>query len=466
LAVDKKNKSVLEVDNEFLDDISQLIHEKSDAALKNIIADLYDFDIAVIIDNLKEDEDAFYLFSLLDDKTASEVILEINDDRREYITEKLSGEKISDIVAEMYSDDATDFVSELDTDVKDKVLENLDKKDKEDYHEVKELLSYDENTAGGIMGKEYIAVNEYLTVAEALKEIQEKADEVDQFYNVWVVDNDNKLAGIMSLKRLILALKNPDKMIKDVMNSDVISVDANMDQEEVAKIFQSYDLVSIPVVDSNNRVIGKISIDDIVDVIEEEYSENVARMAGTDAEELEKKSPFQIAKLRLPWLMVTLFIELIAVFVVQSHNEILEKIILLAAFMPIISAISGNTGLQSAAIVVRGIDTGNVNISRWWQPLIRQFKTNLLIGSAVALVVGVLGFALSDIDKPRFGLSVAISMFLSINIAGLMGTMSPMISKRLGFDPALTSGPFETAFQDVIGISIFLTVSTYLLTHT
>ena len=466
MAVDKKNKSVLEVDNEFLDDISQLIHEKSDAALKNIIADLYDFDIAVIIDNLKEDEDAFYLFSLLDDKTASEVILEINDDRREYITEKLSGEKISDIVAEMYSDDATDFVSELDTDVKDKVLENLDKKDKEDYHEVKELLSYDENTAGGIMGKEYIAVNEYLTVAEALKEIQEKADEVDQFYNVWVVDNDNKLAGIMSLKRLILALKNPDKMIKDVMNSDVISVDANMDQEEVAKIFQSYDLVSIPVVDSNNRVIGKISIDDIVDVIEEEYSENVARMAGTDAEELEKKSPFQIAKLRLPWLMVTLFIELIAVFVVQSHNEILEKIILLAAFMPIISAISGNTGLQSAAIVVRGIDTGNVNISRWWQPLIRQFKTNLLIGSAVALVVGVLGFALSDIDKPRFGLSVAISMFLSINIAGLMGTMSPMISKRLGFDPALTSGPFETAFQDVIGISIFLTVSTYLLTHT
>jgi len=466
LASEKKNKSVLEVDSEFLDDISQLIKEKSDAALKNILADLYDFDIAVIIDNLEEDGDAFYLFTLLDDETASEVILEINDDRREYITEKLSGEKISDIVSKMYSDDATDFVSELDTDVKDEVLENLDKKDKEDYHEVKELLSYHENTAGGIMGKEYIAVNEYLTVADALKEIQEKADEVDQFYNVWIVDNDNKLAGIMSLKRLILALKEPDKLIKDVMNSDVISVEASMDQEEVAKIFQSYDLVSIPVVDSDYRVIGKISIDDIVDVIEEEYSENVARMAGTDAEELEKKSPFQIAKLRLPWLMVTLLIELIAVFVVQSHHEILQKIILLAAFMPIISAISGNTGLQSAAIVVRGIDTGNVNISRWWQPLIRQFKTNLLIGTAVALVVGILGFVLSDNDKSRFGLSVAISMFLSINIAGLMGTMSPMISKRLGFDPALTSGPFETAFQDVIGISIFLSVSTFLLTHT
>ncbi|MEO6695041.1 MAG: magnesium transporter [Ignavibacteria bacterium] len=466
MAADKRNKSVLEVDSEFLEDISQLIHESSDAALKNILADLYDFDIAVIIDNLKESEDAFYLFSLLNDETASEVILEINDDIREYITEKLSGEKISDIVSEMYSDDATDFVSELQTNIKDEVLENLDRKDREDYHEVKELLSYDENTAGGIMGKEYIAVNEYLNVAEALKEIQDQAEEVDQFYNVWVVDNDNKLAGIMSLKRLIIALKDPAKLIKDVMNSDVISVEAHMDQEEVAKIFQSYDLVSIPVVDAHNRVIGKISIDDIVDVIEEEYTENVARMAGTDAEELEKKSPFQIAKLRLPWLLITLFIELIAVFVVQSHNEILQKIILLAAFMPIISAISGNTGLQSAAIVVRGIDTGTINITRWWKPLIRQFKTNLLIGSAVALIVGILAFALSDIDELRFGLSVAISMFLSINIAGLIGTMSPMISKKLGFDPAITSGPFETAFQDVIGISIFLTVATFLLTHT
>lgn len=465
MAEDKKNKSVLDVDSDFLNDITDLIHEKSDAALINILADLYDFDIAVIIDNLKEEEDAFYLFSLLKDETASEVILEINDDIREYITEKLSGKKISDIVSEMYSDDATDFVSELDTETKHEVLENLDKIDKDDYQEVRELLSYDENTAGGIMGKEYIAVNEYSTITEALKEIQDQAEEVDQLYNVWIIDNEHKLVGIMSLKRLIIALKYPDKLIKDVMSPDVISVEASMDQEEVAKIFQSYDLVSVPVVDAHNKVIGKISIDDIVDVIEEEYSENVARMAGTDAEELEKKSPFQIAKLRLPWLLVTLFIEFIAVFVVQSHDEILGKIILLAAFMPIISAISGNTGLQSAAIVVRGLDTGNVNLNRWWEPLGRQFKTNLLIGSAVAVVVGILGFLLSDNEKIKFGLSVAISMFSSINIAGLIGTMSPMISKRLGFDPAITSGPFETAFQDVIGISIFLSVSTFLLTH-
>lgn len=465
MPTDKKNKSVLEVDTEFLEDISGLIHEKSDAALKNILADLYDFDIAVIVDNLSEEDDAFYLFSLLDDETAGEVLLEINEDIRDYITEKLGGQKLSDIVSEMYSDDATDIVADLDTDKKEEVLGNLDRHDREDYHEVKELLSYDENTAGGIMGKEYIAVLENKTVGEAIRDIQEKAEDVDQLYNVWVVDDNNVLKGIISLKRFIIALKNPGMVIREIMNQDFISVGAETDQEEVAKIFQSYDLVSLPVVDSENRVIGKINIDDIVDVIEEEYSENVARMAGTDAEELEKKSPFQIAKMRLPWLLITLFIELIAVFVIKSHNEIIERVILLAAFMPIISAISGNTGLQSAAIVVRAIDTGNVNISRWWEPLFRQFKTNLLIGSAVGITIGIVGYLLSDTDKFLFSVSVASSMFISINIAGFVGTMFPMLSKKLGFDPAITSGPFETAFQDVIGISIFMTISTYLLTQ-
>jgi len=465
LSENKKNKSVLEVDNELLEDLTELIKEKSDAMLKNILADLYDFDIAVIIDNL-EDDDALYLFSLLDDDTAAEVLLEISDDKKDYFTEKLSGQKITDIVSEMYSDDATDFVSELDEEKKDEVLEKLDKLDKEDYHEVKELLNYDENTAGGIMAKEYISVHEDRTIAEATKEIQEQAESVDQLYNVWIVDREGKLKGIISLKRIIIALKNPGELIKNVMNPDVISVEAGTDQEEVAKIFKSYDLVSLPVVDADNKVIGKISIDDVMDVVEEEFSENVARMAGTDAEELEKKSSFQIAKLRLPWIMITLFIELIAVFVIKYHDDILGKVLLLAAFMPIISAISGNTGLQSAAIIVRGLDTGNFNISRWWEPLLRQFKTNLIIGSVVASVIGLIGYIISNENKILFGLSVGVSMFISINIAGIIGTLSPMLSKRLGFDPALTSGPFETAFQDVIGISVFMTVATFLLTHT
>ncbi|HRE40951.1 MAG TPA: magnesium transporter [Ignavibacteria bacterium] len=465
MAEEEKYNSSLDVDDELINEIHQLISSKSDAILKQILADLYNYDISVLINNLKETEDAIYLFKLLPDETASEVILELDDARREQIVSSLDSEEISDIVGEMYSDDAADFVSDLTDDIKEEVLQELEKDDKEDSDEIRELLTYDENTAGGIMAKEFIALNENLTVEEAINQIQEKAEEVDQFYNVWVVNDKNELIGIISLKRIIIALKNPKQLLKDVKNPDVISVEANVDQEEVARIMQRYDLVSLPVVDNKHRVIGKISIDDIVDVMEEEYSEDFAKMTGTDAEELEKKSPFQIAKLRLPWILITMGIELIAVFVIKSHNEILEKVILLAAFMPIISAISGNTGLQSAAIVVRAIDTGLVNINKWWIPLIRQIKTTLIIGFVVGVIIAIIGYIMMDTNKTAFALSVGISMFISINIAGIVGTTTPMISKKLGFDPAVTSGPFETAFQDVVGISIFLTISTFLLSH-
>lgn len=465
MAEEEKYNSSLDVDDELINEIHQLIDAKSDAILKNILADLYNYDISVLINNLKETKDAVYLFRLLPEEVASEVILELDDNRREQIVNNLDSEEISDIVGEMYSDDAADFVSDLEEDVKEEVLLELEKEDKEDSDEIRELLRYDENTAGGIMAKEFIALNENLSVKDAITQIQNKAEEVDQFYNVWIVNDNNELNGIISLKRIIIALKNPEMLLKDVKNPDVISVEANVDQEEVARIMQRYDLVSLPVVDNKQRVIGKISIDDIVDVMEEEYSEDVAKMTGTDAEELEKKSPFQIAKLRLPWILITMLIELLAVFVIKSHDQILEKVILLAAFMPIISAISGNTGLQSAAIVVRAIDTGLVNINKWWIPLIRQIKTTLIIGFVVGVLIGLIGFLMIDENKLAFGLSVGISMFISINIAGVVGTSTPMISKKLGFDPAVTSGPFETAFQDVVGISIFLTISTYLLSH-
>lgn len=458
-------KSVLEVDTQLLEDITGLIHDKSDGSLRNIVADLYDFDVAVIIENLEEDDDAFYLFSLLDHETASNVLLEISDERRDEIVERLEGTKLSSIVSEMYSDDAADFVSELDEEDKHEVLQNLDTIDKEDSQEVRELLQYDETTAGGIMAKEFVVVHCDKTVAEAVKEIQEQADEVDQLYNVWVVNSERKLVGIISLKRIIILMKEPDKKIIDVMNPDVISVRADVDQQEVANIFRSYDLVSLPVVDLNGRVIGKISSDDIMDVMEEEYTEDVAKMVGSDSEELEKKSPFQIARLRLPWVLITLGIEFIGGFVISQYDATLQRVILLASFMPVISAIAGNTGLQSAAIVVRALDTGLLSLDRWLEPVKRQLQTTTIIGLVVGFIVAVIGYFWEDTDKLLFGITVGISMFISINLSGVVGTVFPFLSKKMGFDPAITSGPFETAFQDVIGVSIFLTLATWLLTH-
>jgi len=286
---------------------------------------------------------------------------------------------------------------------------------------------------------------------------------VDEIYNVWVVDGNNVLVGIISLKSIIMSLSTPAQKISEIMDPDVISVDANVDQEEVAKIFSSYDLISMPVVDSDSKVIGRISIDDVVDVIKEEYEEDVAMMVGSDAEELEKKSPFQVAKIRLPWILITLSVEMIVVFMIKSNDAILEKVILLAAFMPIISAISGNTGLQTASIVVRAMDTGYITLNNWFSSVKRQLITTLIIGFVVGSLVTIIGLLISNENRIAFGLTVGLSMFVSINVSGMLGTVFPLISKKVGFDPAITSGPFATAFHDVVGISIFLSIATYML---
>lgn len=270
-----------------------------------------------------------------------------------------------------------------------------------------------------------------------------------------------KLVGIVSLKKIIVALDTPAVIMADIMSTEVISVDTYTDQEEVASIMRKYDLVSIPVVDANERVVGKISFDDIADIMEEEFSEDVAKIVGSDAEELESKSPFQIAWLRLPWVLITLGIEFCAGIVISYYDETLTKVILLASFMPIISAISGNTGLQAAAITVRALATGHASLSTWWVPVKRSVQTSIIIGAACGAVIGTIAGFWGG--KFLFGVLVGFSMFISINISGFVGASVPMLSKKLGFDPALTAGPFETAFQDVVGITIFLSLATFLM---
>jgi magnesium transporter len=219
--------------------------------------------------------------------------------------------------------------------------------------------------------------------------------------------------------------------------------------------------VAVPVVDAERRLLGTISVEDVIDVLGEEASEDIFRLAGSDAAELERRSPRRIALLRLPWVLATLLIELGAGAVIHYYDQTLARVILLASFMPVIQAISGNTGLQSVTMVVRGLATGHVHLARWWQPLLRQIQTSSIIGAVCGIVVGVIGAAWHG--TVTFGLVVAVSMFVSVNLSGVAGTLIPMLSKRLGFDPALTAGPFETALQDVAGVTIFLALATALL---
>ena len=450
-----QRRHLIEVDDELMDDLEDLVRSRSDFLILNILQDLYPPDIAHIINRVDTSE-AEYIFKLIPMETASEVILELDETHREHLLQTMSQPKLTELVGEMESDDAADIVGELPEEKAEEVLETMNV---EDSSEVQELLRYDENTAGGIMAKEVAVVNARDTVKQAIRVVRKMAKEHKNIHTVYVVDENGVLLGAVPLQDLLV--NTPNRRMYKLMNAEVISVTTDVDQEQVAQIFKKYDIVSLPVTDKAGKLLGRITVDDVVDVMEEEHEEDVARMVGSDADELERHSPAKIALLRLPWVLTTLSIEFLAGVVIHFFDATLSKIILLASFMPIISAISGNTGLQSAAIIVRGLATGHVDLNRWWKPIVRQFQTTLIIGSACGVVIGAIGAIWHG--GALFGVVVGFSMFISINISGFVGTSVPMISKRLGFDPAITAGPFETAFQDVVGITIFLTIATSLL---
>lgn len=445
----------IEVDDELMQDIREIVKERASAILLNILIDLHAADIAHIINRL-ETEDQLYVFNLLPLDVASAVLLELELEVRKSIVESLPSEQITNYVSQLASDDVADLLTELSPPLAENILRAMPVEKSAD---VKELMRYPEDTAGGIMGTEFVAVNMKDTVKQAIRKVRQMAKEEIQIYTVYVTDEQGVLVGSVPLQSLVL--HSPNKRIFKIMNTDTKSIGTHVDQEEVAAMFRKYDLVSLPVVDRMGRLVGRITIDDIVDVIEEEHSEDVARMIGSDADELAHRTPVQIAMLRLPWVLMTLGIQFLAGYVVHIFDKTLSAVILLASFMPIISAISGNTGLQSAAIIVRGIATGHISLQRWWQPILRQLQTTLIIGIVCGLVVGTIGGLWHG--KWEFGFVVGFSMLLAINTSGFIGTCAPMISKKLGFDPALTAGPFETAFQDVIGITIFLSLATLLL---
>ena len=451
----RRGVKTIEVDDALMEDIRELVRDKASPILLNIITDLHAADIGEIINRVDQD-DRTYVFELLDVPTASAVLLELDPDVRREILEALPSEKITAYVDLLASDDAADLVAELPPHVAEKVLRAMPAEDSTD---VKELMRYPPESAGGIMGTEFVAVNMSDTMKQAIKKVRASAKNDAQIFNVYVVDEQGLLVGVLPLQSLVL--HSPGRRVYKVMDPDAKSINTDVDQEEVAAMFRKYDLVSLPVVDRSGKLVGRITIDDVVDVIEQEHSEDVARLVGSDAEELERRSPYEIALLRLPWVLTTLVIEFGAGVVIHHFDATLSRVILLASFMPIISAISGNTGLQSAAIIVRAMSTGHVTLDRWWHPLWRQMQTTLIIGSACALVIGVVGALWQGIWE--FGLVVGVAMFVSVNLSGIVGTTVPMISKRMGFDPALTAGPFETAFQDVIGISIFLSFATLML---
>jgi magnesium transporter len=425
----------------------------ADTRDREVMAEAHPADLAQVL-RQRPVADQVEIFRALHPEMAGAVLSELDDATLLGLVRALDEGEVSRILDRMPPEEAADVVEELPAEHAEKLLDLMQEEKSED---VQELLEYPEDSAGRLMSPDSVAVSESMTVAQAIDHIRKSVRE-DRPFELYVTDDHHHLVGVVPLRRLLVA--DPQTPLVAIRDEDVISVTPETDKEDVARLVAKYDLVAIPVVDRQHRLLGSISVDDVVDIVGEEASEDIFRIAGSDAAELEKRSPRQVALMRLPWVLATLFIELLAGVVIHVFDATLGRVILLASFMPVIQAISGNTGLQSVTMVVRGLATGQVQLDRWWEALRRQIQTSSIIGAVCAVVVAGIGYLW---HSPAFGFVVGVSMFVSVNLSGLAGTAIPMVSKRLGFDPALTAGPFETAFQDVLGVTIFLSLATALL---
>ncbi|HEX7586831.1 MAG TPA: magnesium transporter, partial [Anaerolineae bacterium] len=415
----------------------------------------YPPDLAHVLAFLTDDQDRA-IFDLLEIPEAAEVLDEADERRTQLLARSAEPERMAQILKQLPSDKATDILQTLELKDQSHILELLDGVEAD---EIRKLIPYPKESAGGIMSLGFVTVPDTATIGQALQAVRAKLT-AEPPTGVYVLDDDGWLKGELRVGDVIR--QKQSSPVTEFMLFPVISVPPELDRERVARIFAHYDLSALAVTDSSSgKLIGVITADHVIDVIEQENTEDMLRMAGSDAEEMERRTPLQIALLRLPWIMATMLIELGAGAVIHFYDATLARVLLLASFMPIISAISGNTGLQSATIIVRGLASGQVHLTEWRRALMRQLTMTLFLGTATGLTLGTIGAIWYG--KVTFGFVVAVGMFAAVNIAGVVGTVVPLVSKRLGFDPAITSGPFETAFQDVVGISIFLSLATFLI---
>jgi magnesium transporter len=436
---------------------SALNQDKLEDAVQ-ILTDLHPADIADLLEALEESE-KINLFKQLNATIAPEVIAHLSEFSQEQVLSDLSHRRLGQIVDEMDSDDAADLLTGVSKEVVEKVLARIDAEDSE---HLRWLLVQGEETAGGIMQAELLAVPQEATVGEAIDRVRLLGDNLDYLTNVFVVDSQSKVLGQLSLKRLILA--NPKDKVSTVMETSFRTIPVDMDQEDVARIFQKYDLLSAPVVEADGTLVGRITIDDIMDIIEEEVSEDIFRMAGTHEDELVYGDKiWKISRLRLPWLITNLFGGLVTGYLLWIFKVALRDAIVLVTFVPVITGMGGNVGIQSSSITVRGLATGGVDLQRVGRTIFKEVRVGLLMALACGFTLGIVAEIWHD--NAALGVAVGTAMAAAIIVASLMGTLVPIAFKRLGVDPAVASGPFVTTANDITGILIYLSICTFLLKY-
>ncbi|MCA6362998.1 MAG: magnesium transporter [Bacteroidetes bacterium] len=454
----------------FLDEIRSALAAGDAEAVRAHFNGLHPADAAEILNGL-DTEDTVKAYGLLDDEVAAEALLLLDDDRREEVLEGLSPKEIAEqVIDNLDSDDAAYVLAELPDEQQDEILQHVE--DLEQASDIVDLLNFDPDTAGGLMGKETVRVHIDKTVREAVREIRRQAEEVDIVYTIYVVDEDEKLVGLLSLKSLLT--KPLNSPVREVCNPNVVSVRTHTPAEEVAKLMDKYDLVVIPVIDSLGRLVGRITFDDVVDLIREENTEDVQKMGGVEAlEEPYMSTPFwRMIRKRVGWLVVLFVGETLTATALSFFDDKIQKAVILAVFMPLIISSGGNSGSQATSLIIRALALGEITVRDWWSIVKKEFKSGLVLG----LILGIIGFLRIAIwsnfvdDYGPYWFQIALTLGITLTFVVLWGCLTgsllPLLLKRLGLDPAVSSAPFVATLVDVTGLLIYFSVSVALLEGT
>ena len=444
-----------EITKDFLETLRQAIVDQNNSWIIEHIHELHFADIADLLDRLSNEEAKYVYFQLSEDVQA-DVLMELEEDIRDRFLSSLSSKEIADQLENLDSDDAADILGELSDDKIQEVISQMD--DDEAAEDIVELLNYDEDTAGGLMQKEFIQAKLDWSVSRCLVELRRQGEEVENVYTIYVVDDLNKLVGLLSLKRLIFA--DTSMHIRDLyQKKNIISTKTSDSSEDVANRMYKYDLVSIPVVDLQNKLVGRITIDDVVDIIKEEADKDFQMASGISDRIESSSSVWHISRARLPWLLIGMIGGIFAANVIAGFTNEISHIPTLALFIPLITAMGGNVGVQSSAIVVQALAKGNDQFDHIKTKIVKETLVGLLNGVFLASIIyGIASF----FGNSTLGFVVSISLFVVIVFAGLFGTIIPLILNKYKIDPALATGPFVTTLNDVLGLFIYFTVGALL----
>ncbi len=447
----------LKITKDFIELLNERINEQNAKEVKEMLQDLHPADIAELFDELSTKEQSFVI-DLLDNEISADILLELEeDDRRKFLKTLTAKEIAEDVITEMDTDDAVDVINELSDEKKDEVIAQLE--DQEHAREIVDLLRYDEDTAGGLMGKELIKVNKDWSVITAVKQMRKQAEDFEEVFSIYVVDEDDKLLGTLSLKRLLTTSANTK--VADVFNEKIQYVKTYTSDMEVAKVMEKYDLYEVPVVDELMRLVGVITVDDVIDVIREEAEENYQLAAGITQNVDSDDNIWKLTKARLPWLLLALVGSFVAVNISQSFSNAMNLYPQLFFFTPLVAAMAGNVGVQSSAIIVQGLANNNISGSIWK----RLGKEMLLALLNSTLLAGILLIATHFLMSTSYEISstIVLALVIVMILASLIGTSIPIILDKYGVDPAIATGPFITTSNDIFGLLIYFSIAKMIL---